>query len=305
MFDRRRGRSTRVAGLVGAALLLTACTAASVAPTPSPEPSTTAASATPEPTEPSPEPTPAGSPPAFAARTVARVGTADLVVHSEPSLASAPLKGDSGDMSVKPGEYVIVVGEAQAADGIWWLPVVLDQSPDSKSQVTDVTVGWIGAGTDAEPPIVAADPTCPAPDVATLGGLSTLLRIACFGSETLAFDAHQASIPPDAGLGGACGGMAPRPDWLLCDNINYNWINADGGTDWTFLLHFDPAVGIPEIDLAPVSTTGPAFHITGHFSDPAAEACLPDDATPGSVEAEAAWVGCAPKFVVETLEPLG
>ena len=69
------------------------------------------------------------------------------------------------------------------------------------------------------------------------------------------------------------------PEWLVCDNINYNYVNRDGGYDWELKLHFDPATGIAQTGLMKEAEANPLLRITGHFADPAAEQCAPRSVT--------------------------
>jgi len=166
-----------------------------------------------------------------------------------------------------------------------------------------VIVGWLASGTATEEWLVADDSPCQPATVTSLGEMSEIERIGCFDSSSLTIDARVAALPPDAGLGGACGFEAPLPNWLLCDNINYNWVNADGGPDWVLQLHFDPGTGVTATGLAGEGTTGPAIRIVGHYDDPASSSCIQGDG-PTSLEAQSQRLTCAAKFVVESVEYL-
>lgn len=171
-----------------------------------------------------------------------------------------------GGAELDSGVYVLIVSEPVAADGTWWLMVTAEQDPRSSYETP--LVGWIPVGTRSDPTLVEDYGACLGAGVDVLSRLSVALRIGCFGSEPVACKAHQAAQPAGDGLGGACGAPPGRPEWLLCDSINYSWVKADGGTDWTFLLHFDPKGGVPELDLAPAGTVGPAYWITAISATP-------------------------------------
>ncbi len=141
-----------------------------------------------------------------------------------------------------------------------------------------------------------------ASDIRTLVGMSRIVRVGCYGSAPLTIDAFQATVPPNAGLGGACEKYSNPLHWLLCDNINYSFVNAAGGESFQFRLHFDPARGIAPTVLAE-GTVGAHWRIVGHFDDPAAEGCASDART--SNEGQAEWLMCATDFVVESITPLG
>lgn len=192
-----------------------------------------------------------------------------------------------------------MLGGPQWADGNWWLMVALHQ--DSGLYAAPIPVGWAAAGTRSDPWIEATSPSCPIPSVTTLSELQGIDRVACFGSSSLTFDARIASAPPEGGLGGACDVEDAYPRWLMCDHINYNWVNADGSADWLLQLHFDPDAGTAPTGLADAGATGPAIRVTGHFDDPAAEGCV-IASDPDGAEGQSQWLTCAAKFVVEAIQ---
>jgi hypothetical protein len=136
-----------------------------------------------------------------------------------------------------------------------------------------------------------------------IAGLSGIERIACYGSRSMSITARQAALAPD-GLGGACQPEAGQPGWMVCQHVNYNWVNEDGGPIYrsvpTLNLYFDPATGIAPTYLAPSGTTGPAYQIRGHFMDSAALRCPPRGA--GTLAYYDSWLSCAIEFVVEDLQ---
>jgi len=224
-----------------------------------------------------------------------------LNVRAAPGL-SAPVLDDpystygaGGKVVLNAGDHVLVISDAKWAGGRWWLEIATDRVASNAPAL----VGFVAAGTPAAPWVEEDNAFCPGagPSLTALLSLSGVERFGCYSSARLTFPAFRATIPPDAGLGGACD---PRPadlDWLVCDNINYNWVNRDGGTAWEFLLHFDPATGIAPTGLTPEGSVNPKLEITGHFNDEAALDCAPNPWD--TIEEAAAQVTCRTLFVVE------
>lgn len=202
------------------------------------------------------------------------------------------------------GTRVLVLGDAVKAGGYLWYPVA-----PSTDRVLEPPVGWVAAGTSSEDWLRPDTTPCPEPTIVTLLGLSDVQHLACYGSSSIAFVARQVTLPPDAGLGGACElRTSAQPRWLICDNVPDNLVSLDGVWEASgdvppvFLrLFFDPATGIPPTGLAPAGTTGSTFRIQGHFGDPAATQCAAG-ATKGTLLYLGDWLHCARQFVVEALE---
>lgn len=214
---------------------------------------------------------------------------------SQPTLPDDGLWFDAGGVvRLNAGDHVLVVGAAEGTDGLQWVQIGVQKDP----RQSPVYVGWAVAGTVDDPWVEEDNSWCPGaePSFETLVTLTGIERMGCYASIPLTFDAHQATISPDAGLGGACGPVAVP--WLQCEHINYNWVNRDGGYAWEFLLHFDPATGIAPTGLADAGQSKP-FTITGHFDDPAATSCGPNP--PVSNEDLAAYLSCGTLFVVESI----
>lgn len=241
-------------------------------------------------------------PPVFQNQTIALVRVGGLNVRTAPS-TSAPMQQDvtGKALSLSAGDQVLVLSGPQWADGNWWLTVALPQ--DSGLYAAPIPVGWAAAGTRDEPWIEASSPTCPDPAVDALAEMQGIDRIACYSSSPLTFDARIASAPPDAGLGGACDVDDTYPRWLMCDHVNYNWINLDGGPDWLLQLHFDPDGSVAPTGLADAGVTGAAIRVTGHFDDPASARCV-TASEPSSLEAQSQRLTCAAKLVVDSLQYL-
>ena len=225
-----------------------------------------------------------------------------LRVRVAPGLDAAPVLLPVTDARVEyqlaAGDRVLRYALAGRKDGYAWWEIFA--TPPGFS---DFTVhGYVADGAKrADEWLLNVRDTCPLdPTVDDLAALAPSFRAACYDRFPLTFDAYAWMIPGE-GYGGACGvGMdGVRVDWLQCENINHNWVNASGNTDATFLLHYNPEVlAAPDL----ISVQGQHFRITGHFIDPASEAC----ADPGASEADrtVAYWDCATKFVVDRLEPL-
>ncbi len=243
------------------------------------------------------------APQSFRDRQLAIVRVNDLNMRTAPSI-SAPRLLDKFDgdraITLDAGDRVLIVAGPVEADGIWWFAVARGAGP---LLLQHAARGGMGCRRTSADPWVDAEETGPCavvPPLANLVAAAGIIRLGCYGPSMLTFDAHQASNP--GGLGGLCPVEPAVPKWLMCDNINYNWVNGHGSTDWLFLLHFDPTRGVTPTDLAPMGTTGPPLRISGHFGDPAAEDCV-TASDPGSLEAMSQWLTCAARFVVESVEP--
>jgi hypothetical protein len=249
---------------------------------------------------PTPTSTATPGPPDFQNQGLATVRVNGLNLRTEPS-TTAPRQTDvtGSALSLAAGDEVLVLSAPQWANDNWWLTVALAQ--DSGLYAAPIPVGWAAAGTRAEPWIEASTPSCPPPSVGALAEMQGIERIACYGSSQQVFDARIASLPPDAGLGGACDVEEAYPRWLMCDHINYNWINVDGGVDWLLQLHFNPDSGIEPTGLADAGVTGAAVRVTGHFDDPASGGCV-TASDPGSLEGQSQRLTCAAKFVVDAVQ---
>jgi hypothetical protein len=231
--------------------------------------------------------------PAFAPLSLAVIAVSNLKVRTAPSTSAAEVTG----VDPKAGDAVLVVGGPVEAQGYRWYAVGFAQDPSNPAAA--VPVGWIAAGTPADPWLEPDTGSCPQPAVTSLANLAGILRIGCYRSDAFTFDAHEAQEPEGGGLGGACILPPSEPVWLACD-VNYSWVNADGGTAWLVQLHFDPATGIQPTPLAPAGTVGPALRITGHYNDPSAHDCV-TASDPQSLDGLSQWLTCAQRLVVEKL----
>jgi hypothetical protein len=232
---------------------------------------------------------------------LARVTAVALNVRTGPTTSATRLNDVTGTpLSLAAGDYVLVLADPVWGGDNWWYLAGVPQ--DSGLYAAPIPVGWVAGGALPEPWLEPDSSACPVATVTTLAELPAVERVGCFGSTTLTFQARIAAVPPDAGLGGSCDVEDTYPRWLMCDHINYNWINADGGTNWLLQLHFDPDTGVQPTGLADVGTTGQPVSVSGHFSDPAASDCVIDP-DPSSLNGQSQWLTCATKFVVESVQP--
>lgn len=294
--------------LVG--LLTLACAGlpgASVTPAPSPSDSAAtatagrSATASPPPSSPTASiPLRSPSPPADTESAVVSVGP--LNIRVAPSRSAALLDSFGLTNPLAAGTRVLVLGDAVEADDYRWYPVAPSTEP-----VSEPPVGWVAGGTKTEDWLRPDTAPCPEPTISSLGALSDVQRLGCYGSTSISLVARQVTLPPDAGLGGTC---VPRtseqPTWLICDNVPDNLVSLDGVWDPPtpaspmLRLFFDPATGITPVGLAPPGTTGPTYQIRGHFGDPASLECAAG-ARKGSLVYMGDWLHCARQFVVEAL----
>jgi hypothetical protein len=232
--------------------------------------------------------------------SLATVRVNGLNVRTGPSL-SDPLVSDesgvfaaNGVVRLDAGDHVLVMGLVEPGDGSQWVQIGAQQVGPQYP-----VVGWAVAGTLDDPWVDGSESGCPdaEPSLDGLLQLSGLERMGCYSAAPLTFAAHQATIPPNAGLGGLC--LVQAVPWLRCDNINYNWVNRDGGYDWEFLLHFDPSTGIAATGLAKEGESRP-LDITGHFMDAQATQCAPNPLMTN--EDMARYLSCSTLFVIETIE---
>lgn len=236
--------------------------------------------------------------PTFDDLALVTVLVAGLDVHADHA-RSATVGVDAVDgtgVRVVAGDHLLVLSGATWGDGQWWLQIATDRGHGA--------IGWVPTGSLVDPNLTQDASWCPSgdPSFAQIVALTRIERRGCFGATHLTFGAYRATIPPDAGLGGACEPPANYPQWLVCDNINYNFINHDGGIDWELLLHFDPATGVVETGLVNKGDANSLLRVTGHFDDPAADKCDPTRPVTTQDSVGARWLDCTTDFVVEKIE---
>jgi hypothetical protein len=295
-----RSMKRQGAALFTALLMLAACAGTDGSDRPSPS------ADRPSPSEQKPMNTPdLGNPPCCQNEGLVTVTGEVLVLRSDLSRSATPVPNDHGAfgpgdfVELQPGDHMFAMGLMKASGGLWWLGVAVDRPQLS---LVPLTIGWVEAGTVAAPRVKGADVEfCPGPEptLTQLLSLTPLELYWCTQGAAITFEAYPWTVPDDAGLGGACVPASTTPSWLYCDNINYNFVNRDGGTTAELRLHFDPATGVEP----PTPGSGQLLRITGHFGDESSVLCAAEagpDAT--SLEGSALTVACLGRFVVESIE---
>ena len=228
-----------------------------------------------------------------------RLGAA-ITASDRLRVRSAPgIQSDAYELLPKGTEVWVVDGPIIADDYEWLRVVVPGLEIDGVPRV-----GWVAESDHGgERWLSRRTPKCPDPDAVSLQALARLLRaegphggLACFGGDTLTFDA-QVEI--------SCG--EARPTW----QVQPEWLGPNAsrtlaimqGTD-VINAHMRPDLGVPE------GCGGAADDvmrtIQGHFDDGDAETCA-GPAPSGTTAADAAalisyW--CRTAFVVDDIEPM-
>lgn len=212
---------------------------------------------------------------AFGPDDVAAVAVESLSLRSEPGLDAELL------WRLPAGTLVFIVAGPERADGLPWYQVSGMGLPYASGCVTPepgsvldcpAFFGWLaGAAEDGTLYLeAAAPPECPAPPptVVSLSEMQSTLRLVCFDDEDMTFVAWWPELPDDAGLGGACAASDTEVAWLVCQNINYNWLAESPEESQNRLaMSLDPSSGVT------MPERGQWVEVTGHFDDPAAQDC--------------------------------
>ena len=203
-----------------------------------------------------------------------------LSIRAAPGLTAQRLG------TLENGALSFVAGGPTDADGLrWYLVSGLGLPPNTGcagDPETDpfncpIWFGWAAAADEAGAPyLVEHDLACPDEPLTVESlalGRTALERLACFGSEPITFRGYWPELPDDAGLGGACTAQEEPGGWLLCQNINYNYIVIDDTEDAFGVgvrVSIDPATD------ASLPERGTWVEVRAHLDDPAAQDC--DDA---------------------------
>ncbi|HEY8922302.1 MAG TPA: hypothetical protein VIN32_06700 [Candidatus Limnocylindria bacterium] len=285
-----------------------------VSPTPSAS-ATTLGSGTPAPsqsasTTPTPSPSPAAS--AIVIDGLAKSTVDGLRVRATPGTAGALLG------TIDTGQLGFVVAGPVSADGYaWYQLAALGLPPNAGCEPPFLTtpfncpdwLGWVAAGQPGSQPWLAATTLpCPASPMnlealinepAPLGPRTALERLACSGSTSIRFRGWWPQNP--GGLGGLCGPVVkPNPDWLVCQNINYNGlvISESAGFEGVGMkISIDPATGVT------MPPRGQWVEVVGHLDDPAARDCAP--LAVGEQDPVKVVLTCRSELVAESVTPVG
>jgi hypothetical protein len=243
-------------------------------------------SAAPTTASPTPQPSTNSSPsaPAIGIDSLVRSTVNSLRVRTEPTTAGVALG------TINKGQLGFVVAGPVSADGYAWYQVSAVGLPPNAGCEPPVRtnpftcpnwLGWVASGQPGgQPWLEAATLSCPASpmNLETLvepgpeGATTALERLACYRSTPIRFRAWFPQIPPDAGLGGACGAVAPNPAWLMCQGLYYNHLvtSESAGFEGVGLqISIDPASGVT------MPPRGQWVEVVAHLDDPAARDCAP------------------------------
>jgi hypothetical protein len=237
-----------------------------------------------------------------------------LTVRAKPGTASARLG------SIDAGQLGFVVAGPVSADGYAWYQLSAVGLPANAGcepplQTTPFTcpawLGWVAAG----PPggqawLEATTVPCPASPMnlealvsepGPQGPLTALERLACYRSTPIRFRAWWPEIPPDAGLGGACGDVVnpKNPTWLVCQNINLNdlVVSESAGFEGVGLqISINPASGVT------MPPRGQWVEVVAHLDDPAARDCTPLGG--GDQDPVSAVLTCRGELVADSVKPI-
>jgi hypothetical protein len=231
-----------------------------------------------------------------------------LTVRAKPGTASARLG------SIDAGQLGFVVAGPVSADGYAWYQLSAVGLPANAGcepplQTTPFTcpawLGWVAAGpSGGQAWLEATTVPCPASPlnhealVVEPRSLTPLERLACYRSTPIRFRAWWPEIPPDAGLGGACGAVAPNPTWLMCQGLYYNHLVISDSADEVvgLSISIDPASGVT------MPPRGQWVEVVAHLDDPAARDCTPLGG--GDQDPVSAVLTCRGEFVAESVNPV-
>ena len=265
-------------------LVLTRQPGGSASASATPSPSASAAASPSATAADSPDGSPAGTaepgaaPPDLAHDTIVTTLVDGLSVRAEPALGGELL----GTLAL--GAPSFVVDGPTASDGYAWflvsglgLPANTGCTGPAETEPFSCPVwwGWAAAASETGDPWLQPTGADDCPDEPLTAeslsiGVTAIMRLACFGSEPITFRGWYPEVPDDAGLGGACASQDEPSGWLLCQNINYDFVLADEDQDFFGIgvrVSTDPAgsASMPE--------RGTWVEVTAHLDDPAAEGC--------------------------------
>jgi hypothetical protein len=266
-----------------------------------------ASSATVSPTEPASSSSPAAG--GIVIDGLAKSTVNVLKVRAEPTTAGVALG------TIDAGQMGFVVAGPVSADGYAWYQLSAVGLPANAGcepplQTTPFScpawLGWVAAGpSGGQAWLEATTVPCPASPmnlealVVEPRSLTPLERLACYRSTPIRFRAWWPEIPPDAGLGGACGTVAPNPAWLICQNINYNGlaISESAGFEGVGLeISIDPASGVT------MPPRGQWVEVVAHLDDPAARDCAPLGG--GEQDPVSVVLACRSELVADSVNPV-
>lgn len=186
----------------------------------------------------------------------------DLRVRANPGLDAVELACEGALESrvrLATGDVVwITDDESQVQDGYLWYQVVAPDHGCTGSELA-LVAGWVAAGPVDDPRwIERFDEECPEPSTATDLPASPLVRLACYGAQTLTLHGIRPN-PPEGGIGFTCPGIEPQ--WLTC---GLDTLGPTTDSDPAFVIRIPPGVE--------ASAYGSVV-VIGAFDDSRAEDC--------------------------------
>jgi hypothetical protein len=288
-----RHSRTAAVGAVLAALGLVACSQATTeAPSATPAALETAGQVGPSPTEmaeassslvpsASPQPTTPSPDPELRPDDVAQVVTTDLVVRSLPEISERSVMDP---VRLTAPTLLFIVDGPVMADGYDWYQVA-----PFAWEISDIAheapgLGWVAAASrDGEAWIEPIAPDCPDPSLEAIQWLSSLARLACFGTQPVTLE----------GTLSGCGTGGGTASWLggACQLMPFE---SEGHVPRGLLLRFHP-----EGAGSPFDGTEMAVRVIGQFDDPLARTCESfEEPDLPALGADQLILSCRAEFVV-------
>lgn len=219
----------------------------------------------------------------------------NLTIRKGPGTSQASLG------TLAKGTMSYVVDGPQQADGYdWYLISGLGLPPESGCAtegdathpfVCPAWFGWAAEGDGADRWLLPTEVDCSDAMPATPPApVQRLVPLACFGSQTLTVRGYWPV--PSSGSGGICP-VEDELKWLACNPDSHQMVSGPDAPFYdfsAFLLAVPPTVTMPE--------PGRWIEVTGHYDDPAAQACTHGDPPEQSV------LECRAQFVVEQMRPV-
>jgi hypothetical protein len=221
---------------------------------------------------------------------VAEVVTNDLIVRTAPGTDSST--SEILQPTLDAPQRLYVIDGPVTADGFDWY-LVQPFGPDSQGHAS-ARGGWLAvAGKDGEPWIAPGRLACvQANDLYAIARTGDALRVACFGSETLALEGTFDSCSIRGRVAASPDALAPVVCTILPDP-------------------YDPEI-VP--DLRPFTVwlqeapsgirRGELVRVEGHFDDPVAEACATGPAADRQPNPELVVLACRAQFIATALSPV-
>jgi hypothetical protein len=188
---------------------------------------------------------------------VAEVITTELVVRSLPEISDSSVM-DPVRLSM-PTLLYIVDGPVMA-DGYDWYLVAPFAWEISDIAQEGPGLGWVAAASrDAEAWIEPFAPDCPDPSLEAIQWMSSLARLACFGTQPVTLEGTLAG----------CGTGSGTASWLggACQLVPFGF-EPEGHVPGGLVLRFHP-----EGTGSPFDGTKMAVRVIGQFDDPLARTC--------------------------------